>query len=55
MTNGLKKRRFSSFKRSCSVTADLSPLLPSCRQNRKISGGSVRADNRTACCYCGML
>ena len=48
-------RRFSSFKRSCSVTADLSPLLPSCRQNRKISGGSVRADNRTACCYCGML
>ncbi len=51
----IKKRRFSSFKRSCSVTADLSPLLPSCRQNRKISGGSVRADNRTACCYCGML
>ena len=51
----IKKRRFSSFKRSCSVTADLSPLLSSCRQNRKISGGSVRADNRTACCYCGML
>ena len=42
------KKWLWGFKRSCSVTADLSPLLPSCRQNRKISGGSVRADNRTA-------
>lgn len=47
MTNGLKKEDSAALK--------LSPLLPSCRQNRKISGGSVRADNRTACCYCGML
>ena len=51
MTNGLKKEDSAALK----GLADLSPLLPSCRQNRKISGGSVRADNRTACCYCGML
>lgn len=55
MTNGLKKEDSAALKGLAVLTADLSPLLPSCRQNRKISGGSVRADNRTACCYCGML
>ena len=55
MTNGLKKEDSAALKGLAVLLLIFHHCYRLADRIEKISGGYVRSDNRTACCYCGML
>lgn len=55
MTNGLKKEDSAALKGLAVLLLIFHHCYRLADRIERYQVGSVRADNRTACCYCGML